>query len=120
MDATRRQRWLTAWNVVLTVLLVGSWGLRKVDNIGHPGPRVWRDGPVVRLSAVDDGPYVVTHLVSGKDMASIDPPLAIIDSEGGEIDFSKLKWHDWKGEAVESPIDSGLDALYLRPLRTGR
>ena len=84
-------------------------------------PRLRQGSGVLRVSLLNDGPLVVTHVVcrgeseGEKLTAPLNPPVAIIDSAGATIDLTKLAWYDIHGSRTDRPSDGRLEILYYVP-----
>jgi len=103
----------------LVVLVAGLWfGFTRLQNFAKFSLTLTRDGNSYRLHG-DDGPYVVFGLAAyaqnDKRWATLPAPIAIVDSGGGEIDGTALKWRDVRGEPVSAPTEGNVIPLYVRP-----
>lgn len=120
-ELARLRSRVTSLTAILT--LCGLWlvGGLVVDWVGYGALHWTRDGDTLRVSSVTDGPYVLTHVVargeseSEKRWAPLAEPVAIIDSEGGSIDLTLLKWRDLTGALADAPTDQRIEVLYLVP-----
>jgi hypothetical protein len=123
--------WNRFWLAVLLLALL-SWGAvffirNSLEDMKSVAAH-W-DGKVLRLAAVTDGPFVVTHLATyganegEKATAVLSEPIAIIDSKGASMeptDWDRLIWRSAiTGEKVAPPpVGTPIIALYHRPLTT--
>lgn len=116
-----RVRWLTGFlSFAVVGVAVGTWLRGELAALG--APHAWRDGQEVVVTASNDGPYVITHLIasgtgeSEKRWAAIDPPVAYVDSAGARISLEGLQWRDVRGQpAAPPPPTASLRALYVVP-----
>lgn len=122
------QRWNRFW-VCLVVIAALTWAGHSIIDAQSQGISVlygtW-DGQGLKLSAMTDGPFVVTHLVDqyGKTWAALPRPIAVVDSHGSYIpveDMKKLRWQDYLGQPCPFPVkNANISAFYYRPLTTKR
>ena len=84
------------------------------------------DGQGLKLSAMSDGPFVVTHLVDrySKTWAALPRPVAVVNSHGAYIpveEMQKLYWQDYLDQPCPFPLkNADIKALYYLPLTTNR
>ncbi|CAN5691484.1 hypothetical protein BH11ARM2_BH11ARM2_18670 [soil metagenome] len=105
--------------MLLTGVLVFSWLATRVDDLSHQPPRLCAKGNVLTLQAVNDGPFVVTHIRAGSSWTALEPPIAILESEASaEMDVRKLHWRNQQGESVDVPDGDEFQALFYRPTIT--
>lgn len=110
-----------AWSVV--AIMAGAYGWRAYMD-SYTRPRLKEANGQLTISMPNDGPLVVTHVVSRgesgreKRVALLRPPIAIIDSEGATIDLLKLEWYDVEGTRSDRPTDGKLEILYCVPKQT--
>jgi len=109
---------------LFVVFLLGWFGWVKFTDLMTFRPRIHVDGGNIRFSMSNDGPYVITHVTasgdSGGDLrwAPLNPPMAVIDSHGADIDTSKLTWYDlWGKKADAPPKEAKFSLLYYQPDR---
>ena len=96
------QRWNRFW-VCLLVIAALTWAghnfiVAQTQNL-YTLYDTW-DGQGLSLSAMTDGPFVVTHLVDrySRSWAALPRPIAVVDSYGAYIsmeDMKKLHWQDY-------------------------
>lgn len=116
-----RVRWLTGFlSFTVAGLVVATW--LRGELLALRTPHVRRDDQEVVVTASNDGPYVITHLIasgtgeSEKRWAAIDPPVAYVDSAGARISLEGLRWRDVRGlPADPPPPNASLRALYVVP-----
>ena len=128
MDLEQEIRRLKVRTTVLTVIVVigvVNYGFSKflqyMQSWDKLSVSLTRD--TISLGPTNDGPFVVTHIVSygggtgDQRTATLPAPIAIIDSEGASVDVSKLQWRNYRGEIASAPTGQRLEALYFRPER---
>lgn len=105
----------------VAVASIVAWWLRG-ELTASASPHVHRNGSEVVVSAPNDGPFVITHLVtsgtgeSEKRWTAIEPPAAYVDSGGVRISLDGLRWRDLHGKPTDPPPPTApLRALYFTP-----
>ncbi len=114
-------RLLTGFLAFAVAALIGARWLQS-ELAASMLPHVHRVGSEVVVSAPNDGPFVITHLVasgtgeSEKRWAAIEPPAAYVDSGGVRINLEGLRWRDLRGRPADPPPSTApLRALFFTP-----
>lgn len=107
--------------LVLPVVYVNRWY----------APRSLRphwQGANLEISAMSDGPFVITHLVVKQPEAGTEAvgrlpePIVIVEAGRREVtgeDLRSIDWRDYRGSPIPPPIPgTPIRLLYTRPQRT--
>jgi hypothetical protein len=128
MELERQMRRLLLWNrfwLSLLIMTALAWGVHSFiaaeTQDTYTLTERW-DGQGLKLSALTDGPFVITHLVDRRtrSWAALPSPIAVVDSHGVYIpinDVKKLHWQDYLGQPCPFPATNArITALYYRSL----